>query len=100
MRLVLATLLVLVVFAAPAAARASERCDGGDALPGRASQEQLRAATLCLMNAERATRGLGRLAADPALARAAGTYARQMVRQRFFDHTSPGGTTMMSRIRS
>jgi uncharacterized protein YkwD len=93
-----AALLALAVFAAPTAARASERCDDADALPGQVSQARLRAATLCLMNAERGARGLARLQAEPALARAAGSYARLMVRERFFDHTSPGGSTMMSRI--
>jgi uncharacterized protein YkwD len=93
-----AALLALAVVAAPTAARASERCADADALPGQVSQARLRAATLCLMNAERGTRGLARLQAEPALARAAGSYARLMVRERFFDHTSPGGSTMMSRI--
>src|SRR2546423_6584916 len=72
---------------------ASERCQNAEALPGQASQAELRQATLCLMNAERGARGLGRLHGQPALERVAGTYARQMVRQRFFDHTSPGGST-------
>src|SRR5919198_4046654 len=91
-----AALLALAVLAAPAAARASDRCEDADALPGRVSQGRLRAATLCLMNAERGARGLARLQAEPALARVAGSYARLMVRERFFDHTSPGGSTMMS----
>ena len=60
-------------------------------MPGQAAGEDLREATLCLMNAERAARGLGRLQAEPLLGRVAASYARQMVRGRFFDHTSPGG---------
>jgi uncharacterized protein YkwD len=95
-----AALLALAVLAVPAAARASERCEHADALPGQASQGELRQATLCLMNAERGARGRAPLRAEPALASVAATYARQMVRQRFFDHTSPGGSTMVSRIRS
>ena len=107
----LAALLALAVLAAPPAARAdagatararaaSERCDDADALPGQASADRVRAATLCLMNAERGARGLGRLRSEPALERVADSYASQMVRQRFFDHTSPGGSTMLSRIRA
>ena len=96
----LAALLALVALAAPAAASASERCADADALPGQVSAARLRAATLCLMNAERGARGRARLRAEPALDRAAGSYARQMVRERFFDHTSPSGSTMLSRIRS
>jgi uncharacterized protein YkwD len=95
-----AALLALAIVAVPATARASDRCEDADALPGQVSQARLRASTLCLMNAERGARGLARLQAEPALARVAGSYARQMVRERFFDHTSPGGSTMMSRVRS
>ena len=62
--------------------------------------DDLRVATLCLMNAERAARGLGRLQAEPLLGRAAAGYARQMVRGRFFDHISPGGSTMLARIKA
>ena len=107
---VLAT-LALVALAAPATAHAdgssaararaaSERCSGADAMPGQAAGDQLRDATLCLMNAERSARGLGRLQAEPLLGRVATSYARQMVRGRFFDHTSPGGSTMLARIRA
>ena len=107
---VLVTLSVLA-FTAPATAAAdagsagraqaaSERCTNADALPAQALTDDLRAATLCLMNAERAARGLGRLQAEPLLSRVAAGYARQMVRGRFFDHTSPGGSTMLARIRA
>jgi uncharacterized protein YkwD len=104
-------MLALVALGAPAAAHAdagsaararaaSERCSGADAIPGQAPGEDLREATLCLMNAERTARGLGRLQAEPLLGRVAVSYARQMVRGRFFDHTSPGGSTMLARIKT
>ena len=52
--------------APPARARAaSERCTNADALPSQAVGDDLRAATLCLMNAERTARGLGPLQAEP-----------------------------------
>jgi uncharacterized protein YkwD len=103
--------LALGALAAPAMARAdggsaararaaSERCSDADAMPGQAPGDDLREATLCLMNAERTARGLGRLEAEPLLGRAAAGYARQMVRGRFFDHTSPSGSTMLVRIRA
>jgi uncharacterized protein YkwD len=79
---------------------ASERCAGADAMPGQAAVEDLRAATLCLMNAERAARRLGRLQSEPLLGRVAASYARQMVRGQFFDHTSPAGSTMLVRIKT
>ena len=46
---------------------ASDRCAGADAMPGQAAAEDLAQATLCLMNAERTARGLGRLQAEPLL---------------------------------
>jgi uncharacterized protein YkwD len=79
---------------------ASERCSFADTPPGQAAPQDAQDATLCLMNAQRTARGLGRLRAQPALAAVATRYARQMVRQRFFDHTSPSGSTMVSRIKS
>jgi uncharacterized protein YkwD len=88
--------------AAAAKARAkiaSDRCQSADALPGQVSVTDAREATLCLMNAQRTARGLKRLRAQPDLGEAASRFARQMVRDRFFDHTSPGGSTMVSRIK-
>jgi uncharacterized protein YkwD len=79
---------------------ASDRCESADAPPGQVSVADAREATLCLMNAQRTARGLGRLKAEPSLALVAGRFARQMVRDQFFDHTSPGGSTMLSRIKS
>jgi uncharacterized protein YkwD len=78
---------------------ASDRCPSADALPGQVPVADAREAVLCLMNAQRTARGLKRLRAQPDLAGAAGRFARQMVRDRFFDHTSPGGSTMVSRIK-
>jgi uncharacterized protein YkwD len=103
--------LAFVALWAPATARAeggpaararaaSERCVSADAMPGQAAVEDLRAATLCLMNAERTARGLGRLQSEPLLGRVAAGYARQMVRGQFFEHTSPAGSTMLARIKA
>ena len=79
---------------------ASASCEGADAIPGQASASDLRDATLCLMNAQRTGRGLPRLRAHSSLEQAASRYARQMVRDGFFAHTSPGGSTMVARIKS
>jgi uncharacterized protein YkwD len=105
-------MLALVALPAPAVARgdggsaaararaASERCDSADAQPGQVAASDMRDAVLCLMNAERTARGLKRLRAQTDLGEAAGKFARQMVRDQFFDHTSPGGSTMVSRIKA
>jgi uncharacterized protein YkwD len=86
--------------AAARAKAAAAKCESADALPGQVSADDAREATLCLMNAQRTARGLPRLRAQSALEQAATRFARQMVRDRFFDHTSPGGTTMVSRIKA
>ncbi|MEA2256589.1 MAG: hypothetical protein QOG35_2634 [Solirubrobacteraceae bacterium] len=88
--------------AAGAAARAkaaSDRCADADSVPGLVADATARRATLCLMNAERTARGRKELRDQPALTKVARRYADQMVRGRFFAHTSPGGSTMLARIR-
>jgi uncharacterized protein YkwD len=94
----------LAVPATPAAARparsagSSPACSGAHSLPTAHNVTRVRHATLCLLNAQRARRGLHALRADTALGAAASRFARQMVSQRFFDHVSPGGSTMVRRI--
>jgi uncharacterized protein YkwD len=89
----------LAVSAAPAAAQSGASCGGTDAIPSAANIDRVRSATLCLLNAERAKRGLPALRTDGALRGVAGRFAQQMVRQRFFDHVSPAGSTMVGRIK-
>jgi uncharacterized protein YkwD len=95
-RVALATSLALC---APGSAYAAGACQGADALPGQASDAVVRSATLCLMNSQRSAHAVAGLRAHSALASAAGRYARQMVSERFFAHTSPRGSTLTSRIR-
>ena len=102
MRIASSTLVALatsLVLCAPGSAQAAAACQGADALPAQASEAVVRTATLCLMNSERGARGLAGLRSQSALASAAGRYARQMVSERFFAHTSPRGSTVLSRIR-
>jgi uncharacterized protein YkwD len=74
-------------------------CADADLMPSGDNAPALRSATLCLLNAERAKRGLRALASDPQLSKAAQGFSAAMVRQRFFDHVSPGGSTLLSRVR-
>jgi uncharacterized protein YkwD len=78
---------------APAALAA---CDGSVS----ASDPGAVAATLCLLNQERADHGLKAFTGSSTLDRAADDYAADMVKRRFFDHVSPGGGTMMDRIKA
>ena len=73
-------------------------CAGGDLLPAVASVPTAKSATLCLLNGERAARGLGPLSSEPTLEAAAHDYSLAMVRQHFFGHVSPGGQTINERL--
>jgi uncharacterized protein YkwD len=92
-------LLPLAAFGALAlpAPAALAACANEDAA---ASDAGAVAATLCLLNEQRAQHGLSALSASGTLDRAADAYAKDMVDRQFFDHVSPGGGTMMDRIKA
>ncbi len=82
---------------APATALA---CDNADDIPTADSISEARDATLCLLNKERTSRGLRKLRNNSRLRDAAQSYSRNMVVNDFFDHVSPGGSTMVSRVKA
>jgi uncharacterized protein YkwD len=55
-------------------------------------------ATVCLVNQQRAAAGLKALKPQLNLAIVAQRYAQQMGTQKFFDHVSPSGSTLSTRI--
>jgi len=75
-------------------------CAGANLLPALASVPTAKSATLCLLNGERAARGLLPLAEQPVLTAAAQAYSQAMVSQRFFDHVAPSGQTIEDRLAS
>jgi uncharacterized protein YkwD len=79
---------------APSAMAACANDDAAPADPGAA------AATLCLLNEQRADNGLKALSGSAVLDRAADAYAADMVKREFFDHVSPGGGTMLDRLKA
>ena len=91
----LATMLLLA--AAPAAAVAAD-CQHGSDLVTALSPPDRRAALLCVIDAERATRDLPLVRASPQLARAAQGHADDMVARQFFAHVTPGGSTLGDRV--
>jgi uncharacterized protein YkwD len=93
-------LLACVALATPAGASAATACADADLMPAKDNVPALRDATLCLLNVQRSSHGLKALAPSPQLRKVAQNYSRAMVRQRFFDHVSPGGTTLLSRVRA
>jgi uncharacterized protein YkwD len=55
---------------------------------------------LAALNAQRASRGLGQLSSNAALAAAASAYARYMGEANFFSHTGLNGSTPDSRVKA
>lgn len=86
----LATALALAL---PAGASAA--CPGETAAP---TDPVAAAATLCLLNAERAAQGLPAFAASATLDAAARAHAADMVSRRYFAHDSPEGGTLADRV--
>jgi uncharacterized protein YkwD len=84
--------------AAPSVAGASS-CSGADSNPAELGQSATIDTTLCLLNEERASRGLGKLRADSKLHRAADGHADDMVAKQYFDHDSKSGASFTTRIK-
>lgn len=74
-------------------------CANESALPATDNLPQIRKATLCLVNKQRAKRHLKPFVAQPTLGGVANRFAAELVAEHFFDHTSPTGTTMLERIK-
>jgi uncharacterized protein YkwD len=98
----LAALSLALVLPAGAAARGHSvrdaPCAGADTPPTVATIPAAQQATLCLVNAERTSRGLHSLRANDRLQKAARGHSQDMVRRAYFDHVSPGGTDPVSRL--
>jgi len=92
-----AAALSCALLAGPAAGNAMA-CENSGARPDGASQAQLEAATVCLLNDARARNGLGRLGTNNRLSAAADAHSRDMVRKRYFAHTSRSGKDVVDRL--
>jgi uncharacterized protein YkwD len=96
-RVAVTSLLALTgAVAAPAAASA---CSGADSSPSALGEGGTARATLCLINRERASRGLRKLRSDARLRRAADRHAGDMVARRYFAHNSKSGASFVTRIK-
>lgn len=67
--------------------------------PGPQDLGAVAQSTLCLLNAERAARGLKPLKMEAKLAKAAAVHARDMVSKKYFAHDSQDGTNFATRIK-
>lgn len=101
--LTLAVLLVACAAASPSRAAAAgpvpAGCGDATVVPTTAAMRQAAAATIfCLVNGERARRGLAPLTPSRLLARAAAVHSLDMVRKRYFAHVSPTGQGVRQRV--
>jgi uncharacterized protein YkwD len=79
--------------------RAADRdCPNADLVPAPGNLAAVRAAVLCLHNKIRADHKLPLLRDDGDLRQAAAGHSSDMVGRRYFEHTTPGGRTMVDRI--
>jgi len=102
--LAVALLSVLCTGVASAAtdgrATSSASCDDTHLVPTRSNSARIEAATLCLVNVQRARHGERALRPNADLARSAAAHSEDMVARNYFDHTSPGGETVLDRIKA
>jgi uncharacterized protein YkwD len=77
---------------------AARGCPGARARASRLSRARLQSVLTCLVNRERARRGIRALRSDRRLRRAAGRHARDMVRHRYFGHQRAGGPDLGTRL--
>jgi uncharacterized protein YkwD len=84
------------VFAAPAKKAKAQTCRGADTWT---STKRARKALLCLVNRERAKRGLRKMRYSSKLSKVAAVHAGDLVRYRFIGHTSPRHGGLMKRVK-
>lgn len=106
--LALAALVLCAVMATPASAeqrassveapvaQAAASCGNSG---GEVSERALESSTVCLLNRERASRGLRALRVNRRLSAAAQRHTDDMVRRRYFAHNSRSGASSVDRIR-
>jgi uncharacterized protein YkwD len=98
-RLAVTSLLAVTAAVAAPSGAAAAGCSGADSSPAQLGETGTTRATLCLLNQERASRGLRTLRADAKLRRAADRHARDMVARRYFAHDSKSGASFVARIK-
>ncbi len=79
---------------------AHRACPHARLRPTRANLALIRAATLCLINRERAAHGERALRGNKRLRRAAQAHSASMAEEDYFEHVGPRGQTPLARMRS
>ena len=88
---------LLLVLIAPVAAEAAACPHNGDLVTALSAPDR-RGALLCAVDAERVARGLPAVGESGQLTRAAQGHSDDMVARRFFEHVTPGGSTLGDRV--
>src|SRR4051794_84037 len=89
--------VLLLAGGSPAPARAAD-CAGADLVPAAGNLPQVAAATACLLDEQRAVRGLSPTRRNVRLEQASLRYSRRMVAERFFAHVGPDGEQLTARL--
>jgi uncharacterized protein YkwD len=80
--------------------RAQADCDHADTRPtGDVSEATMTRSTVCLLNKQRARRGLRKLRLDARLTKAARQHTIDMVKRNYFSHNSRSGADVVDRLR-
>jgi len=77
---------------------APQACTGTETIPAGSNLEEVRAATLCLINRERELHGEAPLKENPKLLAAAQGHSEDMIARNYFSHTTPSGEAFGERI--
>ena len=77
---------------------AGDSCNDGGLEPSDSNIDQLNAAILCLVNAERADNGLPALNHDSKLDQSSTGMCKRMVTEQFFSHETPDGKSVVDRV--
>jgi uncharacterized protein YkwD len=97
-RHLLAALTAAATLCLAAPAGASAACADTDVLPSVETLPAVATATVCLLNEERAARGLDPVQENDALTKASLAYSRRLVAESFFAHEAPDGTDVVDRL--
>jgi uncharacterized protein YkwD len=85
--------------AGPAAGTASAAtCAGAGANPVETSRDEIARSTVCLLNEERADRGLRELRLNPRLSEGARAHSLDMIDEQYFGHVSKSGRDVVDRL--
>src|SRR3954468_12890464 len=95
-RSALAVAVVAALF--PGVASAAS-CADTHLVPAHSNSDRVEAATLCLVTGQRAPPGGPPLPPNAARSRSAAAHSEDMVARNSFDRTSPGGETLLDRIK-